>query len=152
MADSLLETIEADLKTALKSKNREELDALRLLKSDIQLEIGRGSGDSLSDAEVSTLIKRAVKRRKDSIEQFQKAGKDAMAAEEQAGLAILERYLPEGLGEDAIRQVVQEVLTGMGDVGPGDMGKVMGAVMGKLKGQDADGAVVKQIVQASLNA
>lgn len=152
MAESLLNQIEADLKKALKARDREVLDALRLLKSDIQLEIGRATGSSLTDTEIVTLIKRGVKRRRDSIDQFKKSGKNDMAKAEEIGLAILERYLPEGMDEEEIRKVVQAVISEAGNLGPSDMGKAMGAVMGRLKGQNADGALVKKIVMQSLNA
>ncbi|MCB1174708.1 MAG: GatB/YqeY domain-containing protein [Leptospiraceae bacterium] len=147
---SLQEQIDADLKTALKSKARTELAALRLLKADIQHELTKDGSAEIADEQVQAIIKRAVKRRKDSIEQFTKAGSLDNAEQEKAELVFIERYLPAGLDEAAIKIHVSAVLESIKPAGPQDTGKVMGAVMGRLKGQNADGAIVKQVVSGML--
>lgn len=151
MAESLQERIEQDLKTALKEKDKIVLSTLRLLKSDLQYELAKDGSDSLPDDRVEALLKRAIKRRKDSIEQFTKAGKAEMAAAEEAEMAVLRKYLPESLSEEAILAEIEAVFAQVQPEGPKDMGKVMGAVMARLKGKNADGALVKDLVLKKLN-
>ena len=105
--------------------------------------------EGLTDAEVLEVINRAVKQRRDSIEQFEKGGRQDLAEKEKKEMEILMAYLPEQLGEDKIREIIQEVIAQTGAAGKADMGKVMGQAMGKLKGQ-ADGNVVKKIVEEEL--
>ncbi|MDP2625260.1 MAG: GatB/YqeY domain-containing protein, partial [Candidatus Peregrinibacteria bacterium] len=103
-----------------------------------------------TDEDVLVIIKRQVKQRRDSIDQFEKGGRPELAESEKAELAVLEKYMPEMMSEDQVRAIVEEVVTAVGASGPSDMGKVMGAVMGKVNGQ-ADGGLVKQMVQAVLS-
>ena len=148
---TLYETIESDLKTALKARSQVELGVLRLLKSDLQYEMNRDGSDSLADEVVETIIRRNIKKRRESIEQFEKAGRQELAEGEQAELVILEKYLPPEVSEAEITKVLDEVWAKVNPTGPADMGKVMGPVMGRFKGQNIDGNKVRALVQARLN-
>ncbi len=147
---SLQETIQKDLVAAMKSKEALKLSVLRMLKSELQYELTKTGAKELSDGDVEAIIKRGIKKRKESAEQFRKGGRDEMAANEEAEIEILNTYLPAQLGADDIQKVLDQVVASMGNVGPSDTGKVMGAVMGKLKGQNVDGALVKELVSKRL--
>ncbi|MEQ9366586.1 MAG: GatB/YqeY domain-containing protein [Leptospirales bacterium] len=147
----LLEQIQADMKAAMKARSQTELGTLRLLKSDIQYEMTRDGSDDLADDKVEAIIQRNIKKRRDSIDQYTKAGRAESAASEQAELEILEKYLPPAVGDDEIQKVIEEVFAKVNPTGPGDMGKLMGPVMGRFKGQNIDGARVKELVQAKIS-
>lgn len=138
------------MKAAMKARSQVELGTLRLLKSDIQYEMTRDGSDDLADDKVEAIIRRNIKKRKDSIDQYKKAGRDESAASEQAELEILEKYLPPAVGDDEIQKVIDEVFAKVNPTGPGDMGKLMGPVMGRFKGQNIDGSRVKELVQARI--
>ena len=144
--------IQTDLKAAMKARSELELSTLRLLKSDIQYEMTKTGVDTLPDDQIEALIKRAVKKRVQSIEEFQKAGRTEQADQEEAEKKILERYLPEEVDAEAIEAEIEIIFADMKPAGPSDMGKVMGRVMGKFKGQNIDGKLVKELVQKRLQA
>ena len=146
----LLKQIQDDLKTALKNKEGERLAALRLLKSDLQYEMTKTGASDMDDGAVQAVIKTAVKKRKDSIAEFEKAGRGDSAAKEQAELDILEGYLPEAVSEDTIKAAIEEVVAKVKPEGPKDMGKVMGQLMGRFKGQNIDGKLVNKLVSERL--
>jgi uncharacterized protein YqeY len=140
----LLEKIEQDLKESIKSKNEELMRTLRMLKSDIMYEKTKGSGD-LPEEKVLEVVKRAAKRRKESIEEFTKAGRSDLADKESAELAIIERYLPKQLDAAEIEKAIDDKLKSLGEVSKKDFGKIMGMLMKEFKGQ-ADGVLVKEIL------
>jgi uncharacterized protein len=148
---SLKERIDSDLRAAMKNKEEIRLSTLRMLKSDMQYDMTKTGAKTLSDDEVTAIIKKSVKKRKDSIEQFTAAGRPELAAPEALELAILDEYLPAGATEAEISDVIEQVLSQGIPEGASAMGKVMGAVMAKLKEKNADGALVKQLVQKRLN-
>ena len=145
---SLKEQIEKDLITAMKAKNELLLSTLRLLKSDLQYEMTKTGSKDISDEEVSILIKRGLKKRKESAEQYQKAGRDDLAAKELEEAKILEKYLPAGVSDEAITTAIEEA---MGQ-GAANVGAVMGKVMAKFKGQNIDGTRVKELVSKRFQA
>lgn len=149
---NLKEKIHNDLKEAMKAGDVLRRDTLRMLDSAIKnAEIEKMKKETgLADEEVVEVAARAVKQRKDSIEQYEKGGRADLAEKEKQELEILLAYLPEQMGEDKIREVVKGVIAETGASSKADMGKVMGAAMGKLKGQ-ADGNVVKKIVEEALS-
>lgn len=104
---------------------------------------------ALDDAAVEAVLRRQVKMRRESIEAFEKGNRPELAAKERDELAILEGYLPQQLGAEAIRPVVERVLAELGAVGPKDQGKVMQKVMAELRGQ-AEGGTVAAVVGAVL--
>jgi len=144
---TLKEKIIDDFKKAFKEKDLVAKSVLSMLKSEIaNAEIDLGvREEGISDEECLKVIKKMVKQRKDSIEQFEKGGNQEMADAEKAELAVLEQYLPEQMSEEEIRKQVEEVVAEVGASGPGDLGKVMGVVMKKV-GAEADGNVVRVIV------
>lgn len=149
---SLKQQIDSDIKKAMLAKNKEELDALRAIKSLILLaETDKGAaGDISSDAENKLLMK-AAKQRKESAEIFQQQNREDLAAKELAQLEIINRYLPKQLSEAEVTEALKAILAEVGATGPQDMGKVMGAATKKLAGQ-ADGKVISELVKKLLTA
>ncbi len=146
----LLQRIETDLKEAMKSRSELKLSALRLLKSELQYEMNKTGEKELSDSQIQQLIQRSIKKRKDSISQFQKAGRDELARKEQEEVEILEVYLPAPVSQSEIEAVIEQAIQEIQPSSPSDMGKIMSRVMGSFKGQNIDGALVKTLVQARL--
>lgn len=146
----LLQQIQDDLKSALKNKAEAELATLRLLKSDLQYEMNKTGVREMADEAVQAVIKTAVKKRKDAIAEYEKAGRGEKAAAEQTELEILERYLPAAVAEDVIVRAIDEIVAKVKPEGPKDMGKVMGQVMGRFKGQNIDGKLVNKLVSERL--
>ncbi|MDF0479518.1 GatB/YqeY domain-containing protein [Vagococcus sp. PNs007] len=145
----LLSTLNEDIKTAMKAKDKPTLDVLRLLKSSVQNEqIAKGE-DLTSDDEV-TVLAREMKQRRDSLVEFESAGRLDLVENVRAGIAIVEKYLPKQLDESEIRQIVSEAIEVTGATSAKEFGKVMGAVMPKVKGK-ADGNLVNSIVKELLN-
>lgn len=147
----LKQQLRDELKKAMLDKDAFTLSVIRMLISAItyyEIEKG-GAGYEATDADVLTVIEKQVKQRKDSIEQFEKAGRQELADKEKAEMALLQKYLPEQMTEDEIRQAVQDAITQTGASTPQDMGKVMSALMPKTKGK-ADGSLVSKIVREKL--
>lgn len=148
---SLRATIDIDIKKAMLAKNKEELEALRSIKSMILLaetEKG-GSGDISADAENKILMK-AAKQRKESAEIFQKENRTDLAEREIFQLNIINRYLPEQLNPEEVKSAIQKIIDETGAKGPQDMGKVMGVATKSLAGK-ADGKQISEIVKQLLN-
>jgi uncharacterized protein YqeY len=140
--------LDAALKDAMRAKDSVALDAVRAIKSAIKLaEIE--AGKELADEDVHAVIQKAVKQRKDSIEQFTIGGRQDLVAVEEAQVAVLTHFLPAQLGEAEVAKLVDEAVAATGASGPKDMGKVMGALMPKVKGK-ADGGLVNRLVKAKL--
>lgn len=148
---SLKTTIDGDIKKAMLAKNKEELDALRSIKSMILLaETEKGAAMELTPEAENKLLMKAAKQRKESAEIFQKEGRTDLAQKEQFQLDIISRYLPKQLTEAEIVEAVKKVIAQVGATGPQDMGKVMGAATKALAGQ-ADGKVISEWVKKLLN-
>jgi uncharacterized protein YqeY len=147
---SLKQQIDNDIKKAMLGKQKEELEALRSIKSLILLaetEKG-GSGDVSSDVENKLLMK-AAKQRKESADIFLQQSRQDLADKELFQLEIINRYLPKQLSSDEIEAEVKNIINEVGAKGPQDMGKVMGAATKKLAGQ-ADGKVISELVKKLL--
>lgn len=145
---NLSERLNEDMKQAMRDKDKFGLSVIRMLRSAIKnAEINEKR--SLSDEEVLEILQREVKQRKDSLQEFTKAGRDDLAVDVQAEIAIINKYLPEQMSEEEIKAVVQQTIQEVGASSKADMGKVMGALMPKVKGR-ADGRLVNQIVQQFL--
>jgi len=148
---TFLERIEQDLKAAMKNREAERLSTLRMMKTAIKnREIDKM--DALTDEEAIKTLQSLVKQRRDSIEQYQKAGRTELAEKEAAEITVIEEYLPAALDEAAITKIVEETISETGAGSAKEMGMVMKAVMAKLAGQTVDGKVVNQIVRAKLGA
>lgn len=145
---SLLETITSDLLQAAKNNEPLVRDTLRGVKSAIKnAEIAKGH--TLSDEEIVDVLAKEVKQRKESIDSFTSGGRPELAEKEQAEIDILTKYLPEQMGEDEVRTIVDEVLAATGATTKQDMGKVMGALMPRVKGK-ADMSLVSRLVAERL--
>jgi uncharacterized protein len=148
----LHQQIEAELKSALKSGEKEKTGILRFLISAIknyQIESKLKGEEYLSDEAIIAVIRRQVKQRKDSIAEYEKGGRPELADKEKVEMEILENYLPSQAGEEKIREVVKAKISELGISDKTGFGKLMGAVMAELKGQ-ADGDAVKKVVEEEL--
>ena len=145
---SLQDTINNDLKEAMKMKDEASLRALRAIKSAILLENTSGKG-SLDTATELKLLQKLVKQRKDSIEIYQQQNRDDLAKAELEEVAIIEKYLPAMMSEDEIKAALQQLIAQVGAAGPGDMGKVMGAATKHFAGK-ADNKTVSALVKQLL--
>jgi uncharacterized protein YqeY len=148
--DKLNQQIAADLTTAMKAKDTARLSALRMLKAAVMNMGMVEKGRDLNDAEVRQVVASLVKQRRDSIEQFAKAGRTDLVEKETAEIAILEHYLPPAVSADEIDAAVAEAIAETGASSPKDMGKVMKAVMPKLSGKNVDGRTVNDAVRRKL--
>ena len=148
---SLKEQLTEDMKTAMKAKaeGKQRLAVIRMVRSAIrQAEIDGKT--ELDDAGVVSIISKEVKSRRDSIEEFRKGGREDLVEQNEAEIAVLMPYLPKQLSEDEIRELVKAAVAQTGASSQKDMGKVMGALMPKVKGR-ADGKLVNTIVRELLN-
>jgi uncharacterized protein YqeY len=150
---SLHKDIHAQIKTAMIAKDTVRLTVLRGLVSAFTNELvakGKKPQDELADKDAITVIKRAVKQRKDSIDQFTKGGRSDLVTNEEAELKILETFLPQSMSKDDIKKIAEAKKIELGITDKAGMGKFMGAVMKELKGQ-ADGNDVKEVVESLFN-
>ena len=145
---TLKERITEDMKAAMRAKETERLGAIRMLTAAIkQKEVDERV--ELDDAGVVAIVDKLLKQRKDSIEAFQKAGRQDLADKEQAEVAVLQAYLPARLSADEVAAEVKKIVAEVGASGPGDMGKVMGAAKQRLAGK-AEMGQVSAAVKAAL--
>ena len=145
---SLKERITDDMKAAMRAKDSERLGAIRMLTAAIkQKEVD--DRVELDDTGVIAVVDKLIKQRKDSIEAFQKAARQDLADKEAAEMAVLQVYLPARLSADEVAAEVRAIVAELGASGPGDMGKVMGAVKARLAGK-ADMGQVSAAVKAAL--
>ncbi|KKQ77827.1 MAG: hypothetical protein A3A96_01885 [Candidatus Zambryskibacteria bacterium RIFCSPLOWO2_01_FULL_39_39] len=145
--------IQDQIKDAMRAKDEVKLTTLRGVLASFTNEavaLKRKPQDRLSDEEATVVIRRLVKQRKDSIEQFLKGDRKDLADNEKSELKILEEFLPAQMSEDKIREIVIKKKSEMGEVDKSKMGQFMGAVMKECKGE-ADGTLVKKIVEEVLN-
>jgi len=147
---SLRQQIDNDIKTAMLAKNKEELTALRSVKSLILLaETEKGSSGEISLDMENKLLMKAAKQRKESAEIFQKEGREDLAKKELFELEVISRYLPKQLSEEEVSTELKKVIEQVGAKGPQDMGKVMGVATKQLAGK-ADGKLISEIVKKLL--
>lgn len=150
---AIKEQIMADLKEAMKNKEKDRLRVLRSIKSNLlEREISeRKEGEaSLSDEQTIEVLMKAAKQRKESIEQFEEGDRTDLADSEKKELKIIESYLPELLSEDEVRDIALEKIEELGAEDMSDMGRVMGVMMQQLKGK-AEGSVVSKVVKEELS-
>ena len=149
---SLVDQISNQLKESMKARDEVRTRTLRSIRTEILKKEKEGKG-SPTDEEVVSLIGRLLKQRQDSIEQFEKAGREDLVESEKAEAQILKEFLPEALSEEEVQAIVDEVIDSTGATSVKEMGKVMGQVMGKLKatGKLFDGGQVNQMVKSKLS-
>jgi uncharacterized protein YqeY len=148
---SLTDKIGSDITAAMKAKDAPRLSALRMLKAAV-MNKGVEKKADLDDGEVLQVVSSLVKQRRDSVEQFQKAGRSDLADKETGEIAILQAYLPPAISQDEIDAAVAAAIAETGATSVKDMGKVMKAVMPKLAGKNADGKAVNEAVRRALGA
>lgn len=151
---SLKQRIEDDLKAALRAGDKQRLGCLRMVKAkaqekQIELRAKKGHEAELSDDDVMNVVSAYAKQRHDSIESYERGGREDLAAKERAELEILAAYLPQPMSEDEVAAIVDASVRESGASEPRDMGVVMKLVMPKVKGR-ADGKLVNRIVQSRL--
>ena len=146
---SLLTTINEDIKTAMKAKDKKQLAVLRMIKSSLQNEKIK-TGSELNEEEELTVLSHEMKMRKESLTEFEAASRTDLANGVKEELAIVERYLPKQLTEDELKSIVDETIDSLQASSMKDFGKVMGAAMPKVKGL-TDGNKVKHLVKQQLN-
>lgn len=145
----LIQKLQEDLKQAQLSREETRVLTLRLLLSEIKnTEISKGV--ELTDPEVVSVIQKEAKKRRESIESFNKGGREDLVVKEEAELTILQAYLPEQMPNEELTKIIEETINEVGASSPADMGKVMSNVMNKVVGR-AEGRVVSQLVKERLS-
>ena len=147
---TIKDQLEEDIRNTMRARDRERLETLRFLKSQIQL-TEKNNLEELDESGVTDVVAKQVKDRRESIEMFGQGGRADLVAKEEASLAILLEYMPEQLGEDEIKAIARQAIDDTGATGPGDRGKVMGRIMPQVRGK-ADGSRVNAIVSQLLEA
>lgn len=140
-----------DMKAAMKAKEQARLDALRMIKAALMAkEVATGTFKELTEAEEIAVLQTLVKQRRDSIEQYAKAGRADLAAKEEADLKVAEAYLPAAPSDAETAAAIEAAVAETGAAGPKDMGKVMKALKDKLAGKAVDGGALSAKVKARL--
>lgn len=144
--------LKEELKQSMLARNAEKTSVLRMLISAIgYFEIQKGgAGYEATEEDVMQMLQSEAKKRRDSIEQYTNANRPELAEKEEMELQLLQAYLPIQMGEEEIKKLVTEAVTQTGATNPSDMGKVMGALMPKVKGK-ADGGIVSRLVKEALS-
>jgi uncharacterized protein YqeY len=151
----LKQTIADELKAAMKARNQARLDVLRMARARLQeaevaLRATQGRDYEITDEESTRVLSGYAKQRRDSIDAYRAAGREDLAAKEEAELAIVQEFLPRQLSELEIREIAREAIASTGAASAKDMGQVMKAVMPKVQGA-ADGKLISRIVNELLS-
>lgn len=146
---SLKERIVSDMTAAMKAKDAARTSVLRMVKAALQnREIEKG--EDLTDEETARALQSLVKQRRDSVEQYEKAGREDLAARESAEIAVIEGYLPQAASADEIAKAVDAAIEETGAASMREMGAVMKAVQARLAGRHADNRAISEMVKAKL--
>lgn len=146
---SLRDSLQSDMKNALRSGDKDRLSVIRLVLAAVKnAEID--AGHPLTDEEILALISREVKQRKEVLPDYEKSGRSDLVEKLTREINILLGYLPPQLSEDELRRIIRETAAEIGPIGPKEMGKLMGALMPKVKGR-ADGKLVQTLVKEFLS-
>jgi len=149
-AESLVARIKASMKEAMKARDKERLGTIRLMQAEFK-RVEVDERIEIDDARALTILDKMVKQRRDSVSQFQAAGRDELAAIELSEIAVIQEFLPQQLTEDEISALIDEALASIDATGMAAMGPLMGAIKPKLQGR-ADMGAVSKMVKAKLNA
>ncbi|MGA9225059.1 MAG: GatB/YqeY domain-containing protein [Mesobacillus sp.] len=147
---SLLERLNNDMKQAMKNKEKDRLTTIRMIKASLQNEAIKVGNQELSEEEELTVLSREVKQRKDSLQEFEKAGREDLVEKIQTELKHVEVYMPQQLSEEEVAAIVKDAIAETGAASKADMGRVMAVIMPKVKGK-ADGSLVNKLVQQHLS-
>ena len=142
------ERLQEDMKLALKAGKKDELSAIRLMRSqlkDAKIEIG----EDLNEDQVASILQKSAKKRKESIEMYLDGNRNDLADKESFELTVIKRYLPEEMSKDSILEIIRNEITSLNLNSDKDIGRLMGIVMPKLKGK-ADGNLVQQLARKEL--
>ena len=148
---SIVETVSTQMKEAMRAKDKLRLNVLRSMRTAFLNEMKKDNSEEVSDEVCISLLRKLEKQRKESIEAFEKAGREEQAAAERAERSILQEFLPQLADEEQTRAWVQEAIASSGAEKPGDMGRVMGAMMKAHKGE-IDGTLAKNIAAELLSS
>jgi hypothetical protein len=147
---SIQNRIQTDLAAAMKARDAETLSTLRMLKASLmETKTKKAKEETLSAEEEIEVLQRYVKKRREVIEEMRKIGREDVIVREQREIDVTLRYLPQPLGQDEIRRLIQEAVASTGAAGPRDMGKVMSAVMAQVRGR-AEGGTISRLVKEAL--
>ena len=146
---TLKDKIISDMTAAMKAKDAARTSTLRMVKAAIMHREKEGGGE-LTDEDVTKLLRSQVKQRRDSVEQYQKAGRQELVDKEAAEIAVIEEYLPQAASEAEIEQAVNAAVAETGATSMKEMGGVMKAAIAKLAGKNADGKLVSETVKKKL--
>ena len=141
---TLRERLEDDIRSAMRSRNQERLDALRFIKSQIQL-TEKNQQKDLDEPGVIDVIAKQAKERRESIQMFQEGNRTDLVAKETAALAVVEEYLPSQMTREDLVKIIEEAIQQVGATSARDKGKLMGRLMPLVRGK-ADGAIVNAVV------
>jgi uncharacterized protein YqeY len=147
---SLLDTIIADMTTAMRAKEADKLSTLRMVKANL-MNRKIDKGGELTDEEISKALQSLVKQRRDSIEQYEAAGRTELAEKEKSEIAVIEVYLPQAATPEEIAAAVDAAVASTGASSMKDMGSVMKAALANLAGKTADGKLVSETVKSKLS-
>jgi uncharacterized protein YqeY len=145
----LKEKILDDIKSAMKNKEADRLSAIRMLQAAVKNREIELRPNAITEQDVIAVVKKAAKQRKDSITEFEKAGRTDLVDKEKFELKVLEEYLPAQMSDEAVTAIVDDVIKSTGATGLKQMGAVIKEVMGKTQGQ-ADGKLISDLVKAKL--
>ena len=150
--ETLQPRIQSDLTAAMKARDADTLSTLRMLKTALLEAKTRKPRDAvLSREEEIEVLQRYVKKRRETMEEMRRLGRDDLARSEEREIEVAMRYLPQPIGEEELESIVRDAIAATGALGPKDMGKVSGFVMGQVKGR-AEGSVVSRLVKEALQA
>jgi len=150
MSESIYERLQIDMTAAMKAKDADTLSTLRMLKAAILEAKTKKPKDAVitRDEEIE-ILQRYAKKRRETIEELRKAGREDLVLSEEREITVTARYLPQAISEDELRGLIRDAIAQTGAGGPKDMGKVIGAVMAQVKGR-ADGSQVSKLVREAL--
>ncbi|EIA20313.1 GatB/YqeY domain-containing protein [Listeria fleischmannii] len=146
---TLLDNLNEDMKQAMRNKEKEKLSVIRMLKAALQ-NGAINQGGTLSEDDEITVLSREMKQRRDSLSEFEKAGREDLAEKVRAEIVIVEHYSPKQLTDDELEEIVKVTIAEVGATSKADFGKVMGKIMPKVKGK-ADGNAVNNFVKKYLS-
>ncbi|MFZ3576499.1 GatB/YqeY domain-containing protein [Virgibacillus sp. DJP39] len=142
---TLLELLNTDMKQAMKDKDKDKLGVIRMVKASLQNEAIKQGKDTISEDDELTVLSRELKQRKDSLNEFKAAGRDDLVAKLDVEINVLQAYMPKQLSEQELEVIVQSTIQEVNATSKKEMGKVMSAIMPKVKGK-ADGSSINKLV------
>ena len=150
--ETILIRLQADMTAAMKSRDADTLSTLRMLKTGLmEAKTKKPKDASLSADEEIEVLQRYVKKRRETIDEMRRIGREDLVVKEEREIAVTQRYLPQAVSEGDLRRIVREAVASTGATSAKDMGKVIGAVMGQVKGR-AEGSVVSRLVKEALGS